>query len=79
MLLRLYIIIIRLNDGGVGMNTDEHVIAWNEQVKLARQSGDAYHKVQNVMVPALTDAELDEYVRERSGEVVSYKIAGVQR
>ena len=58
------------------MNMDEHILAWNEQVKLARQSGDAHHKVQNVMIPALTDAELDEYVRARSGEVVSYKLKG---
>ena len=31
-----------------------------------------------VMTPYLTDAELDEYVKERSGEVVSYKLAEVE-
>jgi hypothetical protein len=61
------------------MNIDEHIIAWNEQVKLARQSGDKEHKVQNVMVPALTNEELDEYCRERSGEVVTYKLSEVSK
>ena len=61
-----------INNGGVGM--DKHIIAWQEQVKLVRHTDDASYKVQNVMIPALTDAELDEYVRARSGEVVSYQL-----
>ena len=58
---------------------DKHIIAWKEQVKLVRHTDDASHKVQNVMIPALTDAELSEYVRERSGEVVTYKLSEVQK
>ena len=55
---------------------DKHMMAWKEQVKLVRHTDDVNYKVQNVMIPALTDAELDEYVRARSGEVVTYKLSG---
>ena len=53
---------------------DKHMMAWKEQVKLVRHTDDVNYKVQNVMIPALTDEELDEYVRERSGEVKIYKL-----
>ena len=58
---------------------DKHMIAWKEQVKLVRHTDDVNYKVQNVMIPALTDAELEEYVRVRSGEVVNYKLSEVQK
>ena len=53
---------------------DKHMMVWKEQVKLVRHTDDVNYNVQNVMIPALTDEELKEYVRERSGEVKIYKL-----
>ena len=50
-----------------------------EYLTKLRQFKDVEMGVSGVMIPYLTDAELDEYCRERSGEVVIYKLAEVER
>jgi hypothetical protein len=50
-----------------------------EYLTKLRQFKDIEMKTSGVMTPYLADAELDEYVRERSGEVVTYKLAEVQK
>lgn len=47
---------------------------WNEYVKLIRHYDDKNCGVNGVMIPSLTNKELREYCKERSGEVVKYKL-----
>jgi hypothetical protein len=47
-----------------------------EYLHEVKQSEDICDGTSGVMVPYMTDAELDEYVKARSGEVKSYKLEG---
>ena len=49
-----------------------------EYLTKLRQFKDVEMGVSGVMTPYLTDAELDEYCRARSGEVVTYKLVEVE-
>jgi hypothetical protein len=45
-----------------------------EYLTRLRQFKDVEMGVNGVMVPYLTDEKLDEYVKVRSGEVITYKL-----
>jgi hypothetical protein len=50
---------------------------WNHLKQIKTQQ-DIKQGLADVMVPYLTDAELEEYCRARSSEVVTYKLAEVE-